>query len=985
MFNRLIISQQLIGRHEQLEVMQRLVETTAQGQGACLLLSGEAGIGKSRLLTETKKQAELAGFLLLQGNCYETDRSFPYAPFIDFLQVVNLSPTIIEALGPVAHVIATLSPHLKNLASTKQLLHVADPEQEKRQLFAAFTAFFTQLASTSPLLLMIEDLHWCDDTSLEWLLSFYRHVPQLPILLLLTYRSDETTIALRHLLSELDRGRHMTELVLKRLTLSETQAMITAIFAQQKPIHPDFVAAIHRLTDGNPFFIEETLKSLVTTGDIYLAYGGWTRKPLETLQIPRSVEDAVQRRIHNLSQAARSLLQLTAVAGRRFDFNLLQALTNHDEPSLLALIKELMAAQLVVEESADRFAFRHALTRQAIYRHLLRREQRVLHQTIAQMLLKLAENGVEVPLADLAYHFFEAEQWEQAREYGRQAGEQAQSLFAPRAAVEQFTRALVASSQTGAQPAALYHARGQAYDQLGEFDLALADYEQAQRLAAQTGQMELAWQSLLNLGFLWVGQDYRKAGEILEQALALARQIDAPAILGQTLNRVGNWHLMTEREDLSIPYHQEALQLFQSLNDQMGMATSLDLLGISHFMHGDMVRGAAYYKRAIALYRLLGEKQWLVSTLASHATRGGNFLFPTAVSQPTPLTTCRAEAQEALQVVQPIDWLNGKAAALIWYGVLLVPRGEFAEALLIGQQGLSLSEELGHGLWGQTARAILGATYLELGAWEQAEQYLATALQGAIATGSPTVVHTMAGLYVRTQIAQGRLDEAALILDQVQPPAVPCRMQGHHHFCWAQIELFIARQTPSLALPLVAQMEASLDNDVGFPSPTLIWLRGEVLLAMERFKDAEQVLLASKTAAVEWEHLPILWRSWAALARLYQSRGRVREMEEAVQQTQAVVDILVEKTADGDLARALRRIAIAKLPQPSPRNRAASTKLTRREREVATLLAQGHTNAIIAETLVLSERTIEKHVENMMNKLGFNSRVQIAAWLVAQQ
>jgi len=164
-----------------------------------------------------------------------------------------------------------------------------------------------------------------------------------------------------------------------------------------------------------------------------------------------------------------------------------------------------------------------------------------------------------------------------------------------------------------------------------------------------------------------------------------------------------------------------------------------------------------------------------------------------------------------------------------------------------------------------------------------------------------------------------------------------------------------------------------------------LWLlRGEVLLAMERTKEAERVLAAAADAAAQQEHLPILWRTYSALARLYHSRQQLKARDQVISQAQQVVAILTQPLTDAALADSLRQMVRNHLPQ-STKRRTTSGGLTRREHEVATLLAQGQSNALIAATLILSERTIEKHVENIMNKLGFDSRVQIAAWIVSQQ
>src|SRR6266496_3158284 len=353
LFGTPIICPVLIGRRAQLTTLRLLVDQARSGKGQIVLLSGEAGIGKSRLVAEAKTYATAQGFLLLQGQCFPTDRSCPYAPLLDLLR---------------AH------------------LATSSPEQVVAEMGSLASAL-------SPLL---PDL--------------------LPLLVLLTYRSDEVQPGLSHFLAHLDRERLAQECALAPLTRSEVSAMLYAIFALRRSVFTvpplaqvELLDAMYTLTEGNPFFIEELLKSLIEAGDIFYEQGRWKRKELRELHIPRSVQDAVQQRTYHLSEGARQVLHLAAVAGRHFDFALLQALTQQDEAQLLRLIKELIAAQLVVEESAEQFAFRHALTRQAVYAELLVRERKALHRTIAETIEHLYAPALEAHLADLAIHFSEAE------------------------------------------------------------------------------------------------------------------------------------------------------------------------------------------------------------------------------------------------------------------------------------------------------------------------------------------------------------------------------------------------------------------------------------------------------------------------------------------------------------------------------------------------------------------------------------------------
>ena len=416
-FGSPVICPVLIGRASELAALHLCVEQVKDGKGQVAVLSGEAGIGKSRLVAETKTYATAQGFLLLQGHCFPTDRTCPYAPLLDLLRshLATSPPEQVAAdMGPLASTLSPLLPELLPLSSDLHPLPSPGPEQEKRRLFAALTQFFLRQANKQPVLLIVEDLHWSDETSLEFLHYLARRCTASPLLVLLTHRSDEVHPDLSHFLAHLNRERLAQEFALAPFSRRDMNAMLQAIFALRRSVFTapllgqgELLDTMYSLTEGNPFFIEELLKSLIETGGIFYDEGRWQRKELRELHIPHSIQDAVQQRIEYLSEGARLVLNLAAVAGRHFDFTLLQALTGHDEAQLLLLLKELIAAQLVVEESSEQFAFRHALTRQAVYKQLLARERKALHRTIGETLEYLSASSVEAHLADLAFHFFE--------------------------------------------------------------------------------------------------------------------------------------------------------------------------------------------------------------------------------------------------------------------------------------------------------------------------------------------------------------------------------------------------------------------------------------------------------------------------------------------------------------------------------------------------------------------------------------------------
>jgi predicted ATPase len=192
------------------------------------------------------------------------------------------------------------------------------------------------------------------------------------------------------------------ECSLTPFTINEIQAMLRAIFQSKRPVRRDFLDALFQLTEGNPLFVEEVLKSLLAVGDIFFTGSLWDRKPLAELHIPRSVSAAVQQRISLLSVEACEALELAAVVGRHVDFSLMQALTGQSEPELMQCIESLIAAQLLVGISSERMVFRHALTQQAVYQGLLVYKRKALHLRIGQMIERLYASSLEAHLPELA-------------------------------------------------------------------------------------------------------------------------------------------------------------------------------------------------------------------------------------------------------------------------------------------------------------------------------------------------------------------------------------------------------------------------------------------------------------------------------------------------------------------------------------------------------------------------------------------------------
>ncbi len=983
-----VVSPIVVGRAPLLAALDELLGQAIDGAGRIVLLAGEAGVGKSRLVGESKRRARERGMAILEGHCFEPDRTLPYGPLRDLLRAHlrgRAGDAVAGALGPGAPDLAQLLPELATLVPRPSPTPSPDPELEKRRVFDALCGFVTRLAAIQPLLVVVEDLHWSDSTSLEFLPQLARRVTAAPVLLVLTYRDDEVGTGLAHFLAGLDRERLATELPVSRLAAADVEAMVRAIFCLPRPAPADLLHVLFALTEGNPFFVEEMLKSLLLSGDISYADGAWQRRPAREWRIPRGVRDAVQRRSAALPLAAQRVLTLAAVVGQRFDFALLQDLAGLTEDELLAQIKVLVAAQLLVEGSADRFAFRHALTREAIYSQLLGRERRALHRAVATALARVDAPDPDGRVAALAYHTYEAGDWAEVLRYAQRAGERARAVDAPYAAVEQFTRAVEAAGHLGQSPSPhLLRSRGLAYQTLGDFERARADHEAARREAQAAADRPVEWQSLLDLGALWTERDYALSGEYYRQALDLAAEIADPLVLPRTLNRLANWHLNLDQPADARRYHDQALRRFEALDQREGIAETLGFLGMANALGGDLLQSAACYERAIALFRDLGDRQALAYSLAALILASPTDATDTLVPVLTSAEAAR-HGEEGLRIARAIGWRAGEAFALFNLVYVYATQGEYARALTCARASLAVAEEIEHRQWTVGAHWALGMLHLDLLDALAARQHLEQARDLARAIGSTHWVRFSSGPLAVAHLAAGDLERAEPILDAALEPEAAADSVGQRLAWCARAELALSRRDPEGALRIVDRLLGATANLGAGPRPLRLLRLRAAALAAAGAPEATAALEEARLVARAHGSRPQLWRVHLALGLHHRARGRREEAERECAAARVIVQELARGIPDEPLRERFVRAAGKAIPPPPRRTgrRAAKEQfggLTEREREVAALIARGQTNREIAATLFLGEETVVTHIKHIFAKLGCDSRARVAAW-----
>jgi DNA-binding CsgD family transcriptional regulator/tetratricopeptide (TPR) repeat protein len=996
----------LVGRAAPLATLERAVDDTIAGNGGVVLLDGDAGIGKSRLAAEVRRYAAPRGVLVLEGTCFPSDRTCPYALCIDLVRshLSGKTPDAVAAL--VGAFGADLHPLMPDLVPPPAAdVPPLPPEQARRRLMSALAQAVLGAGAEQPVLIVTEDLHWCDGASLDVLHTVARQTARRPILLLGTYRGDDAGEVLASWLAGLTRERLLRAMHLGPLEPDHVVAMIAAIAGGEAALPARSVESLVALAEGNPFYVEELLASHLDAGAEAAPGldGAWSGRAVDDWPLPGSLRHAVLDRARRLSPAGRDVLRVAAVIGRRFDLALLQRVCRIDDSTLFSLIREAIDAGLIVEEADDRLTFRHALIRQGIYEELLGQERAVLHRVVGEEAESRYATFVERHAGDLAHHFTAAGSWEKAFVYARMAGEHARSIHAPRVAVEQFRRALEAGERLRAQQPtvheqtvvpvlrAVYRERGRAYEQLGEFDEAASDHEAAAEGARAVADHRGRWQALSELGMLWARRDYGRADIYLQEALTLARALRDPSLIAASLNRVGNWRVNVDEPRLGLTLHKEALAIAERLGDRHAIGETVDLLGVASYFGADLPEAVAWYRRAVDLFRELDDPRGLVTGLAMLAfLNGARDMLPLALGDMDVDAGVR-DGEEAVQVARSIDWPAGEAFALFQLAIALSARGEYGRALELAERGLRIAEEIGHQQWRTLGHCTLGVLSLDLLTFQPAQAHLQRTLALGREINSSFWMRYGAARLAVAHVARGDLRQAdAVLASEPAASGVPIASLTGWWRRYAEARRALAARAPDRALSLLDQLApAAGDGRREGDTAMLAIARAEALTALGRTDAAEAALLPVQEAMHQHGVRSQLWRGHVALGGVYRAQGRDVDARREFAAARLVIEEIAGALSDGPLRGDFLKRATGLLPAAyrlTPR-RALTTRfggLTEREREVASLVARGRSNREIGEALVLGRRTVETHVANALAKIGGSSRRELAAWAVDQ-
>jgi DNA-binding CsgD family transcriptional regulator/tetratricopeptide (TPR) repeat protein len=983
----------LVGRAAEAAQLWAAFERAQAGSPATVVVAGEAGVGKTRLVTELIAPVRAQGALALTGGCLNVGEGVvAYAPLVEALRSLGaaVDPAELErVLGGARAELARLVPEL----GAPDEVYAA-PEAGALvpgRLFELLLGVLHRLAERGPLLLVVEDVHWADQSTRD-LLGFLVRNLRAGVALVLTYRSDELhrRHPLRPLLGELDRSGRAERLDLGRLGRRELGELLAGILGEPAPVA--LAQEILARSEGNPFFAEELLAARVEGA------GG-------SGELPEALRDLLLARVEALPQAAQRLLQVAAVAGQRVGHHLLAEVAAQPPQDLVDLLREAVAQHvLVAEGGSGGYAFRHALVQEAIYDDLLPVQRPPLHAAYARALAARIEGQAGAGAAELgrlAYHWYAAHDLGRALLASVQAGQAAEAAFAQAEAAGHYERALElweqapqAAASSPLDRSCLLQRAAQAASRAGAGTRAVALINQALTETDAAAEPLRAGVLLERLArYQWLTGDTAAAVAAMERAVAIIPAEPPSAERARVLAAHGQMLMLRSRNRAAQARCEEAAAVARRAGARGVEGHARNSLGTSLGSCGHLEAGASHLEQARAIAAELGDQDELCR---AHHNLGCVYLVNGRYQD---AVDAELECRDLARRFGSMGTVGTAAIAVAAEALLWLGRFQEAERLL--DEAFDLDLEPKAMVLPLLAR---GLHRLWRGDLEEARADLTWILERSKVSLDPQEMADTRARLVTVATWDGRPEDTrAVVADGLMSLAEADEPYSMAELCTAGLaaeaalaERAAARrdkkardQASRIAVGLLERARAAAAAD---GVAVTIAVRARLLTV-----EAEWTRVARPSdpdrwaeAAGAWDELGCPWPATYARWRLAEAQlelGTPREEAAApLRQAWATAHRLGAAPLLGEVELLARRARITLAPEPVADSDAAQPAapgdelgLTPREREVLALVAEGRTNRQIADALFISDKTASVHVSNILAKLGVANRAEAAA------
>jgi DNA-binding CsgD family transcriptional regulator len=978
----------LIGRSDELAALGAALERARAGSGSAILVVGEAGTGKSRLMSAAVEDARRRGWEIAYGRAYPVETEIPYAVFSDafvpFLQKLDAGGRSLLGRGGDEWMSRLFAAFGAAASSPGE----STPSESRVQLFWNFARFLTALGARRPLLVALDDLHAADVSSIELFHFLARQVGGSPVAFVATVVGAEGDgkPALRALIQSLASLDLLTTLQLQPLSPEHTDALVRELFGADPSVTREFTALLYGWTRGNPFFLEQTLKGLIESGRLRREGTGWLGWELSELHLPPSVREAVLLRLGVLSRPAREVAELAAVIGNRARWSDLRALVDLPEDAVVEAIEECRRANVLaeVEQGGEvSYDFRHPMLRETLLGEIGLIRRRKIHGRVAETLEARYGDAAIDHAEELAAHFVRAGEFpgaDRAVRYFAAAGRRALSRFADREAAAYLGAALARARASGRgeadhalDPFALLVDLARAKQRLGDFADALGLLEQARGVAeARADQAGVALTlRRAGLSLLFSGHVQRALG-----ALAGARDAAERSGQDELLCRV---HLAHSACRLAVGDSSGARA---SLHEALQAAERVGTPGLSARVH----RGLLLFHTVTGppdAARSHGERAIELATSAGDRAGAGSCHWAMAV-----LEGLNARVAECARHVAAAHQLaDAVGSPLLQLAIDEIEiqhaysRGDWGTGLALGERAIALARALHQR--SMLPRLLTWTSLIHVGRDEiaRAKSYLDEAWELTGGGESPDDVHSAVTVHIGIAHYHLMLGDYARAVEVGERGLALVDRTGYR--AWA-----VHRLLPTISeaylhlrdLEGARRVNERLRRDAGALQHRLglawadscdavvAWLAGEVAEGAVRLRRAAEGL----------EEIPYV--SDAARVRR-QLAGRLADLgdrEGALRELRHVHDVFLRLGAVRELEKA--RVQFQELgARPPVRAAGAGPEgLTGREAQIVRLVGARLSNKAIGKELGISARTVGTHLSNIFKKLELSSRGDLA-------
>jgi len=970
-----------VGRDQEMLDLRAALDDALAGQGCLVTLVGEPGIGKTRAAQELGAIGETQGALVLWGNCYEGEGAPPYWPWIQLLrQYISAhdAESLLSQMGPAAAIIAEVVPELRDKLPDLEPPSALDSGAETRfRLFDSISVFFKRASQTNPLVLVLEDLHWADRSSLLLLEFVAKDIGSMKVLLLGTYRDVEVTR--RHPLSQtlgnLVRAQSFYEIQLQGLD----QEQVGQLVQVASGIVPKgtLVQTIHKRTEGNPLFVGEIVR-LLSQSELSEGLGVQTG-------IPVGVRNAIGQRLDRRSEECNGVLTVASVVGVEFELRLLTRLMDDlSEPHLIGALEEAIEARIIEEIplSPGKYRFTHALVQETLLEEVSITRRVRLHARIAEALEASYGAAVESHAAELAYHLYQAQTVlgvDKLVHYLLAAGEQALSAYAYEEAVEHFEKALAVEELEG-QPrrqAELLENLGVAAGLVSD-KRAVEYFERALVIYDRLGDDEKAGTVHLHLSMQYSyyrarDQDWAKSFDHATEAIKLLEPRGDSVQLARAYARQGfTARRSSGRWAGSVALLEKGLAMSERLGDITGALYARDTLGGALYAMGQVQRALTMLREGVKMARASKD---LVSLAELELTLSFEYAF---LLDPGEMSRW---ADDLSNVADQTGVFRHRLAASLFQAQAWVLMGDGPRALeYLGKaQELGERAEMEPSAFSNPAGFAPGLVNYLLGRWDEAEREWRAFLEAK--ASHPYKWAALGGL-CRIALDQGDFPHAQKLMDDLNPVLGVVTLFGGwlRRFLPEAVELSCRAGNLEIAADRVYRARESIEQEeiLRGQMGNIHLAEGLLATAQGRWQEAEPAF--EKATEIYRKYKVPYYEGRALLERggMYLARNGSGDREHQMQMLDEALAIFQRIQSEKMVEKVL---SLQKRAESQPGALPAYPDgLTPREVEVLRLIAAGKTDREIAGELFISVTTVSTHVRNLLNKTNVANRSEAVGY-----